>query len=61
MKDIERKLDERHFLRVHRSFIVSLDKIETIESPNIILEDDKRIIPIGGSYKEELVNRINLI
>jgi len=61
MKDIEKKLEERQFLRVHRSFIVSIDKIETIETPNIILEDDKRIIPIGGSYKEELVNRINLI
>jgi len=61
MKEIEKKLEGRHFLRVHRSFIVSLNKIDTIEQPNIILEDDKRVIPIGGSYKEELVNRINLI
>lgn len=61
MKDIEKKLPEQQFLRVHRSFIVRLDKIATIEQPNIILENDKKIIPIGGSYKEELVNRINLI
>ena len=61
MKEIEKKLEGRHFLRVHRSFIISLNKIDTIEQPNIILEDDKRVIPIGGSYKEELVNRINLI
>ena len=60
MKEIEKKLEGRHFLRVHRSFIVSLNKIDTIEQPNIILEDDKRVIPIGP-YKEELVNRINLI
>ncbi len=61
MKDIERKLPDQQFLRVHRSFIVRLDKIASIEQPNIILENDKKIIPIGGSYKEELVNRINLI
>ena len=61
MKDIERKLPGDDFLRVHRSYIVRLDKISAIEQPNLILENDKKNIPIGGSYKEELVKRINLI
>ena len=61
MKDIEKKLGSEHFIRVHRSFIVRLDKIATIEHPNLILEKDKKLIPIGGSYKEQLVNKINLI
>lgn len=61
MKDIEKKLNERDFIRVHRSFIVRLDKISCIDQPNIVMENDKRVIPIGGSYKEELVNRLNLI
>ena len=59
MKDIERKLPGDDFLRVHRSYIVRLDKISAIEQPNLILENDKKNIPIGGSYKEELVKRIN--
>ena len=61
MKDIERKLPGDDFLRVHRSYIVRLDKISAIEQPNLILENYKKNIPIGGSYKEELVKRINLI
>lgn len=61
MKDIERKLPSESFIRVHRSFIVRLDKISSIELPNLILEESKKMIPIGGSYKEELVKRINLI
>ena len=61
MKDIEKKLSSDEFIRVHRSFIVRLDKIAAIESPNLILENDKKIIPIGGSYKEELSKRINLV
>jgi len=61
MKDIERKLSSEHFMRVHRSFIVRMDKIAAIEQPNIILENDKKVIPIGGSYKEELQHRINLV
>ena len=61
MKEIERKMPREFFLRVHRSYIVRLDKIAQIEQPNLILEDNNKIIPIGGSYKEELIKRINLI
>lgn len=61
MKDIERKLPSDEFIRVHRSFIVRLDKIAAIEQPNLILENDKKVIPIGGSYKDELNKRINLV
>ncbi len=61
MKDIDKKLGETDFIRVHRSFIVRLDKISSIEYPNLQLENDKKLIPIGGSYKDNLVNKINLV
>ena len=61
MKDIESKLPSSDFIRVHRSFIVRLDKVVAIEQPNLILEDDKKVIPIGGSYKEGLTKRLNLL
>lgn len=61
MKDIEAKLPESEFLRVHRSFIVRIDKIVAIEQPNLILENDKKVIPIGGSYKDDLSKRLNLV
>ncbi len=61
MKDIEAKLQDSDFLRVHRSFIVRIDKIVAIEQPNLILENDKKIIPIGGSYKDDLAKRLNLV
>jgi DNA-binding LytR/AlgR family response regulator len=61
MKDIEAKLQDNDFLRVHRSFIVRIDKIVAIEQPNLILENDKKVIPIGGSYKDDLAKRLNLV
>jgi DNA-binding LytR/AlgR family response regulator len=61
MKDIEKKLPASDFIRVHRSFIVRIDKIVAIEQPNLILEDDKKLIPLGGSYKEGLIKRLNLL
>ena len=61
MKDIIAKLEPDNFIRVHRSFIVRLDKIASIEYPNLHLENDKKIVPIGGSFKEELIKKLNLI
>src|ERR1700739_3251470 len=61
MKDIEKKVSPNEFLRVHRSFIVRVDKIVAIENHNLILEKDKKQIPIGGSYKDELLQRLNMI
>ena len=49
------------FIRVHRSFIVRLDKIATIEFPNLTLENDKKVIPIGGSFRDDLNNRIKQV
>lgn len=61
MKEIELKLSDLGFMRIHRSFIVRLDKIESIDYPNLSLEDNKKIIPIGGSYREEFNNRIRQV
>ena len=61
MKDIEAKMGKEDFLRVHRSFIVRLDKISTIDYPNLVIEKMDKIIPIGGSYRDDLNNRIKQV
>jgi len=60
MKEIEKKLPSDQFMRVHRSFIINLKKIKSIESAILILEDTTKRIPIGGSYRDGLFNRLNL-
>jgi DNA-binding LytR/AlgR family response regulator len=61
MKEIDIKMGSVEFIRVHRSFIVRIDKIASIDFPNLILENDKKIIPIGGSYRDDLNRRIRLV
>ena len=61
MKDIVKKLPQDQFIRVHRSYIVRVDKISAIEYPNLQLENSKKTIPIGGSFREDLIKRLNLI
>ena len=38
-----------------------IDKIATIEYPNLTLEKVDKVIPIGGSYKDDLSSRINMV
>lgn len=61
MKELDRKLGSEEFARVHRSFIARLDKIQSIDNQNVILENEKKVIPVGGSYREELMQKLNLL
>jgi two-component system, LytTR family, response regulator len=49
LKNLENELPGHLFMRVHKSFIVALNKIETIERNRIFIQ--KHIIPIGDTYK----------
>jgi two-component system, LytTR family, response regulator len=53
---LEESLPSGKFCRVHKSFIVALDKIETIERGIIRIENQR--IPISNTYKDNLFNII---
>lgn len=59
MKGIVSRLPEDLFIRTHRSYIVNLDKIETLEDNSLVIE--KKFIPIGASYKEALLDQLNFL
>ncbi len=60
MKAIEAKLPGKEFVRVHRSYIVRIDKIIEIEDNTIILHGNK-LIPVSRSYKENLMNHLKML
>jgi len=59
LKKVEEKITDKRFVRVHRSYIVNVTKITNIDPNN--LEINKKIIPISGTYKEALLNRISIL
>lgn len=63
MKAISDKMPSDQFVRVHRSFIVNIGKIKVIEDNSVVIktENGSKVIPIGKSYKEKLMDDINLI
>ena len=59
LKDMEHKLPAQNFVRVHRSYIANLDKIEALEENSVVFA--KGDVPIGKSYKKTLMSRFNII
>jgi two-component system LytT family response regulator len=57
MKKMEDALPEKYFIRVHRSYIVSLDKIDSIERSRIFIGD--KVIPVGDTYRDEFFKIID--
>jgi DNA-binding LytR/AlgR family response regulator len=72
MKDMEAKLSPKDFIRVHRKYIIRLDKIKAIEDDSAVIEkrnssnaghmmNGLMYVPIGNSYKPVLMKRLNLL
>ena len=55
---IEESLPANKFCRVHKSFIVAMDKIKSIERGVILIADQR--IPISNTYKENFFSKIKL-
>jgi DNA-binding LytR/AlgR family response regulator len=59
MKDFEKKLPEDKFLRIHKSYIVNLDKIERFSSRTVEIGESK--IPLSRNQKANLTDALSLL
>jgi len=58
LKDLEEKLPEKRFVRIHKSFIVSVKMIDSLEGNMIEIADNK--LPVGKSYRKDVENIFGL-
>lgn len=59
LKKIEDKLPNDLFLKVHRSFIINVQKIIDIEDNSVLIKKD--VVPVSRSNRPELMKRLNLL
>ncbi len=59
LKAVEERLPAPAFIRVHRSYIVALDKIETIQDGDLII--NSKAIPVADAYRSSLNKRMNIL
>ena len=58
MKSIENRLAFNDFSRIHRSYIIRLDKIREIEDETVSLGE--KVLPISRTYKHDFLKKLNL-
>ncbi len=56
MNDLMKTLPSDNFVRIHRSYVVAIDKIDTIEKCMVVIKGER--IPIGESYRDDFFKRI---
>ena len=63
MKAIEQQLPSLIFIRVHRSYIINKDRIVMIKDNSVDISGDLDLknIPIGKSYRDNLLKEINVM
>lgn len=59
LKEMDRKLPAKHFLRIHRSFIINISQITEVATSHIVI--GRKVIPIKKSLKEELLKHLQTI
>ena len=57
-KDMQSKLPEKTFIRVHRSYVVNVNKIDSVQKNRILIAGER--IPIGESYKGLVYDRLDI-
>jgi DNA-binding LytR/AlgR family response regulator len=59
LRQVESKLPGAKFLRVHRSFIIQVGKIDTIEGGTLII--NRKTVPVADAYRAALNKRLNIL
>lgn len=59
LKKIESKLPDSLFLKIHRSYVINVNKIIDIEDNSVLIEKD--VIPVSRLCRPELMRRLNLL
>ncbi|MFA5010869.1 MAG: LytTR family DNA-binding domain-containing protein [Ignavibacteria bacterium] len=55
-KNIEKTLPQSRFFRIHKSYLVSLDKVESVKGQSVFIANKE--LPIGDKYKESFYSAI---
>ena len=56
LKEINDKLPQAHFLRIHRSFIINLSHVDEVAGTHVVI--NKKAIPLSKTLRGELMNRL---
>jgi DNA-binding LytR/AlgR family response regulator len=61
LKKLAEMLPEHQFVQIHKSYIIRLDKIEKLDTNESVVWVNGNGLPLGRTYKDKLMQRLNII
>lgn len=61
LQQLSEKLDPKIFLRIHRAYIINIHAIQSIDETDGYVEIHNKSIPVGNTYKNDLMKRLKLL
>lgn len=58
LKELEEHLPMSQFMRVHKSYIIALKQISSMENNELVLKKNQNRIPLGNNYKEAFLEKM---
>lgn len=59
IKNLEEKVSKQHFMKIHRSYIINMNKISNIRESGLYINGTE--IPISKAHKQDVLKRLNII
>jgi DNA-binding LytR/AlgR family response regulator len=54
MKDLEAFLPEQQFMRIHKSYIVAVDRIARLSRTEVCFDSQQQCLPVGETFRQRL-------
>jgi DNA-binding LytR/AlgR family response regulator len=59
IKNLEEKVNRQTFIKVHRSYIININKIDDIRENDLFIKGNE--IPVSKAHKADVLKRLNII
>ena len=59
LKEMDKKLPQEHFIRIHRSFVINLSQVDEVANTHVVIS--KKAVPLSKTYRKNLMERLQTI
>ena len=59
LKDLDKKLPQEHFMRIHRSYVINLSQVDEVANTHVVIA--KKAVPLSKAYRKNFMERLHTI
>ncbi|MFT4833137.1 MAG: DNA-binding LytR/AlgR family response regulator [Psychroserpens sp.] len=59
LKDLDKKLPQEHFIRIHRSYVINLSQVDEVANTHVVIA--RKAVPLSKTYRKNFMERLQTI